>query len=66
VEAKEALLVQRARDREVREAVESGRNGSADPLPSTPAKDDPDKSTPEAGPASKTHVQHVREEYGEF
>jgi len=64
VEAKEALLLQRACDREAREALEgvgSRREGS------DPGTDDrAGEAPPRTGSQRDTRVEEVREEYGEF
>jgi len=64
VETKEALLVQRACDREVREALEgvgSRRQGAP-----SGTDDGAGETMPRAGSRCDTRVQEVREEYGEF
>jgi len=64
VEAKEALLLQRACDREAREALEvagSQREGSG------PCTDDgAGEATPRTGSRCGARAEEVREEYGEF
>ncbi|MGO9274112.1 MAG: Mu transposase C-terminal domain-containing protein [Terriglobia bacterium] len=63
VEAKEALLLQRACDREAREALEGGdsrREGSG------PGKDDGGEVTPRTSPSCGAREEGVHEEYGEF
>jgi len=63
-QAKETLLLQRACDREAREALEvvgSRREGSG------PGTDDrAGEAPPRTGSQCATRVEEVREEYGEF
>jgi hypothetical protein len=63
VEAKEALLVQRARDREVREALGDAAGRPDDTGSVSPTKESVEERTPQASP---TPVHQVGEEYGEF
>jgi putative transposase len=66
VEAKETLLVQRARDREVREAVANASSRRKDSTSSAPAQEGSDETTPQIGSLHRTEVPVIREEYREF
>ena len=64
VEAKEALLVQRARDREVREALTGESSGCE--ASTTPAQRRADEAAPEVDSVHSAQLPELRENYGEF
>ena len=66
VETKETLLVQRARDREVRDAVAGASSRRKDSSSSTRAQEGSDKTAPQIGSLHRTEVPEIREEYREF
>ena len=66
VEATEALLVQRARDREVREALAGRSSRPENSSSGTPIPKGPHETAPRAGSSRRTEVPEVREEYGEL
>ncbi|HXJ92437.1 MAG TPA: Mu transposase C-terminal domain-containing protein [Terriglobia bacterium] len=64
VEAKEALLVQRARDREVREALTGESSGCEASI--TSAQRRADEAAPEVDSVHSAQLPELRENYGEF
>jgi len=66
VEAKEALLVQRARDREVRDAIADANVRYEDSSGSTSTRDGAVEMVPRDGSLRPSQIPELREEYGEF